>query len=181
MPGREEYLALCGVPVRYIDFDADQVYGGWHNLRDGFSFLSNWTGKDPRIVTLWGPTGAGKSTITAQLLWQAINADGGHRRPRPMWVHASNLLEDFGQGPTPTAAMRAGVLAVDGIGEDMTGDWTYAKVGRVIRDRWENGKTTAVNTNLRPADLLELCNPLADVLRDGPIVEITGPSQRGRI
>ncbi|MEM1181201.1 MAG: hypothetical protein AAGM22_22855 [Acidobacteriota bacterium] len=162
--------------------------------------LDIWDGTQSPAVLLCGKVGPGKSTLSAQLMYQAVQART--ERKRGLWVSELALFESkmgvYGMEARPRAlwdlAWKVDVLAIDELGgarpskvnPEGPGSFWRA-LADLVGDRVNWDRPTIANSNLgfakgepgRPA-LMDLCPQVADRFLMGEVVEVTGASQRGR-
>lgn len=184
---RAVVLDEAGVPLKFCrPFNVKRIQCDWKSRKGwpqiGPTCLSRWTGQTVRSCLLTGETGAGKSALAAEMLWNLRQS--GQRRC--FWVSTGALVREEKETalgkprPLMTDARTAQALVLDEVGYGEQGPWGAEIVYGLVEQRWSEGLRTIYTTHLKPKDFQEWNEAIADRTGDGLVVNLSGHSQRGR-
>lgn len=119
--------------------DKPPVIRGHRGNRAAYEALWEWL-RDPTriVVTLWGPTGTGKSMAAA---WAIAETE------RAYWLQADDAESDRQRWEgIRDRAITASVCVINDLGDEDR--WASRRLAAVIRRRVDDGRRTIVTTNL---------------------------------
>jgi hypothetical protein len=179
---RDQALASYGVPARYrqtfIPPDPWPV-----PIADGADGdMATWSGNPWSTLLIGTHYGAGKSMMAAELLWRLT----GGERGAGSWVRAGYVIAALwgkrGEQEQRAAyrLVDAPVLVIDELGRAHVSQAAWETLSDLVGTRYDWQRPTIFTTNVKRDQFKVEEGSLWDRLRDGLIVPVLGPSQRGR-
>lgn len=155
-----EMVRRSGVPAGYVGSSLAQYSACTLRQRDALKLANEWPrnfypGK--RGLMLTGPVGTGKTHILCALCVVLVKL----HRVQPIYFTADKLLraikaewrskggdEPDADGGVHSLVASATVLVIDDLGAEFTGDWAASEIASILAERYEEGKTTLLASNL---------------------------------
>lgn len=147
--------------------------------------LDEWNGADPRSVAITGPVGAGKTTVSVELLYRLHKRGhfgGYYTTPSDLWAE-DRQTPLGGERPQLERARSAPALIVDEVARGAPRDDELSILHQLADERWRRRLPTVWVTH-RPlkgaGSIEELVPAVWDRWRDGLVVSLDRASQRGQ-
>lgn len=136
---RAGYRSARDVPLIASSLDRPPVVQGHRGSHAAATAVFRWIQEPGQIaLTLWGPTGTGKSVCAA---WAIAD------EARAVWLHADDAeAEPAVWTQRRERALRASVLVVNDLGDER--EWASDRLASLIRRRLDEARRTIVTSNL---------------------------------
>lgn len=99
----------------------------------------------PYSLVLCAPPGRGKSWLATWVVAESLD--------RALWMQASDCRVGDAWSALREKALRMGLLVVDDLGEEASGDWGVREMATLLESRHNSGRRTVVTTNLAPVEI----------------------------
>lgn len=134
------------------------------------------------FLTFLGLPGTGKTHLALSIGWAYLEAG-----KLILYYHVANFLNALRDGYKRSGendffhimsfARNCSLLILDDLGAEKETEWATEQLDYIIDSRYENRKSLVVTTNLA----LDLLPPrIGDRLAEGTLIQLKGPSFRGR-
>lgn len=186
-------LAYCNVGARYLDVDPSHPTlrsKSYFKRFQGYlkSFPENY--KQGTGLFLWGPYGAGKTSLAVCVMKEALQ-----HGLEPYMVRAGKIpqaiiekpdiawLRSTGNVPEDIVLQSCDVLVIDNLNKELSGKWQSMALEDLVRDRYEDRLITVVTSNLPPGELSQVVSEgTVSLLADTTVpLEVSGVKWRRKL